>query len=128
MTQEDLDHISNVLRKGTVTWRGRSECLRRARKKVNDGNKTAKGKPVWKYFWKCAECEQWFRDESMMEVDHIVEIGPRPRSIEEVKDYILKMYCGQENLQALCQVCHMKKTKYYVAELKFKRKGARGED
>ena len=121
MDKETLDHISNVLRLGTVTWSGRSECLRRARRYVIEGQ-TKKGKPVRKLHWQCATCMNWFRNESDMEVDHIIEIGKRPSSVDELLAYIKRMYCEQDNLQALCVSCHLKKTGTFVASQKFTRK------
>lgn len=110
MDRDTLKHILNTLRKGTITWNGRTECLRRARKKVFDGQLFKNGKPKWKYHWQCRKCKDWFNDVGMLEVDHIIEIGTEPKDLKEMAEYIGKMYCGQENLQALCQVCHKKKT------------------
>lgn len=109
MKKETLDHILNILREGTVTWGGRSECLRRARKRVEEGL-FKNGKKKIKYYWQCAKCKAWYRDESSLEVDHIVEIGKRPESVDDIVPYIKRMYCDIENLQALCIVCHKKKT------------------
>lgn len=119
VTKETIDFIINVLRQGTIKWPGRAECLRRARKKVLVGE-TKSGKPRYKLHWKCAKCGQWFKDQSEMEVDHIVEIGSFSGSWD---DFINRMYCEQDNLQALCQVCHKKKTiAFNNASLRYRRK------
>lgn len=119
MDKLTLEHILNVLRRGTVTWSGRALCLKRARKRVWDGEVTAKGKRVFKLYWKCAKCEKWFRDEKELEVDHIIEVGSFNGDWNE---YIERLYCEIENLQALCIICHSKKTSGYNAAMKFKRK------
>ncbi len=76
------------------------------------------GKPKYKYYWKCAKCAELFRDEKSMEVDHIIEIGPFNGCLN---DYAERMFCGQDNLQALCVGCHKKKTATN-ASLRFERK------
>jgi len=119
MQEDDIAYILNILRRGTIQWPGRALCLRRARKKVFDGKLTKAGKKVWKYFWQCSICKEWYREESMLEVDHIIEVGPYSGDIHL---YASKLYCGQDNLQALCQVCHQKKTSNFNASLLFKRK------
>lgn len=120
MTDEDIKYIQNLLRQGTVKWSGRAECLKRARKKVLVGHGKKSRKPIYKYHWKCAKCRVWSRDEDSMEVDHIVEIGAYEGCLHK---YAAKMYCGQENLQALCQSCHLKKTLAYSnARIRWNRK------
>lgn len=56
-----------------------------------------------------------------MEVDHIVEVGP----FTNWNEFVPRVFCGQENLQALCTTCHMKKTQLYnSAPFRWKRKTA----
>ncbi len=116
--QETISFILNILRQGTIKWSGRSECLERARKKVHEGKFNKKGERIWKLYWQCAACKEWFRDEASMEVDHIEEIGSFLGSWDHI---IPRIYCGQENLQALCQICHKKKTAIH-AGLRWERK------
>lgn len=109
LTPEDEKFIINILRQGSVKWPGRSECLRRARKKVF-ARKNKKGQSVYKFHWQCATCKEWRRDEKDMEVDHIIEIGPFNG---DWNYFIPRIYARQNNLQALCVICHMKKTRAY---------------
>lgn len=121
LTPDDIRFILNVLRQGTIKWQGRAECLQRARKKVFVRNSKA-GTPIYKYHWQCAECLQWTKDEKEMQVDHIVEIGAFSG---DWNDLIHKMYARpvSEHLQALCLVCHLKKTmKFNSARTRYKRK------
>ncbi len=108
LTPDDEKFIINVLRKGTIKWSGRRECLQRARKKRFE-RLGAKGQKIYKYHWQCSSCERWNRDEKQMEVDHIVEIGS---FTGDWNDLIFKMYARpvKKHLQALCIPCHMKKT------------------
>lgn len=119
LTPDDVNFVKNLLRQGSVKWKGRSECLKRARKRVRVGE-TKTGKAVWKFYWQCAACSEWFRNEKQMEVDHIEEIGPFKGCWT---DYINRVFCSQDNLQALCVACHMKKTtRYNNATIRWKRK------
>lgn len=118
--KKTLDYVLNLLRQGTIKWDGRKRCLRRARKLVHDGTYYQNGNPIKKYFWKCAKCKQWFRDESEMEVDHVVEIGPFNGDLHNYAD---RMYPEDPNaLQALCVLCHSKKTATFNATARFTRK------
>lgn len=118
MDKETQDFIANLLRQGTIKWDGRAECLRRARKKVFV-RVGLKGQKIYKYFWQCALCRVWFRDVGQLEVDHIVEIGPHNG---DLCSFMKRVYCGQDNLRALCIVCHLKKTSGYNAARKYQRK------
>jgi 5-methylcytosine-specific restriction endonuclease McrA len=119
MDKKTVEHIIKYLRKSTITWTGRRDCLRRARKKVFDGQYTKNGKPIYKFHWQCAACREWFKDIKMLEVDHIDQIGPFEGNWD---NYINKMFCEQSNLQALCVVCHKKKTYIGNATIAFKRR------
>lgn len=119
-TEKDLRRlVVNALRQASIIWTGRAECLKRARKKFFV-RRTKHGKAIFKFHWQCAACKKYFRNVGDMEVDHIVEIGGFSGCWNE---YISKMFCGQENLQALCSGCHLKKTMAYSnARLRWKRK------
>ncbi len=121
LTAEDVIFIKNILRRGTTKWKGRAECLRRARKKVfvRIGKK---GQEIFKYHYQCASCKQWYRDQDSLEVDHIIEIGT---FTGDWNDFIEKVYARpvEKHLQTLCLACHLKKTKKFnAAHLKYQRK------
>lgn len=44
-------------------------------------------------------------------VDHIVPIGKQPRSWGEYNEYLAKTFCPASNLQVLCKVCHLEKSR-----------------
>ncbi len=116
MDKEDIEYVKNVLRRGTITWRGTKECLNRGRYK-----KTCPETGRVVYFRDCDKCKAPFKlADKLLEVDHIEEIGSFDGSFDT---YVRKMYCGQENLQALCVSCHAKKTlAFNNARLTFTRK------
>lgn len=124
MDDKTVKHIFNVLRRETVTWHVRKEVLRKARKKVFV-RVGLQGQKIFKFFWKCAMCREWFRNEKEMEVDHIEEIGPfiGPPTAENIGRHVMRIYCDEENLRALCIVCHSRKTSNYNAARRYKRKG-----
>ena len=106
MTREDELFIINLLRQGKVF--------------VRVGQK---GQRIYKYYWQCAKCKEWFRDEKSMEVDHIEEVGPFKGCFDE---YVRRVYCRQSNLQLLCVAHHLAKTlQYSSAREKWKRKRKR---
>lgn len=114
-SKEDIEYIYNLLRQGTVKWSGRAECLRLARKKVLVG-RAKNGNPVYKFHWKCAVCGMWFRNEAELEVDHIVEIGGVTSFNGDWNEMIRKIMPRpvSEHLQAICIVCHTRKTKNFM--------------
>lgn len=113
MDKKTTKYILNILRQGTITWSGRTECLNRGRYKVK-----IEGKSLWAR--NCDLCgEMHLQKNNDLEVDHIIEIGGFKGSWDEI---INRMYCGQENLQALCFSCHKKKSSRYNASLRFQRK------
>jgi 5-methylcytosine-specific restriction endonuclease McrA len=114
--------IINVLRRGTTTWPGRNDCLNLGRRKrVIGKKKNGEDKFLWER--NCDTCMEWFLlKDKMLEVDHIIEIGPFKG---DWGDFVNRMYCGQDNLQALCLVCHSRKTSKFNSSLRFTRKSDR---
>ncbi len=115
----EVRFIQNILREGTIKWQGRSGCLRAARKRVKIGV-YKNGNPQYKFYWQCAKCKRWDKNEKAMEVDHIIEIGPFNGCWNS---YISKVFCPQANLQCLCHSCHLRKTgQYNSAATRWRRK------
>lgn len=119
MDKQTLEYVINVLRRGTTTWQGRNDCLNRGRRKRVVGTyKNGKEKFLWER--QCDHCKEWFLlKDNMLEVDHVIEIGPYKGDLH---DYIERMYCGQDNLQALCIPCHSHKTSGFNSTLRYERK------
>lgn len=118
---DDIKFIINALRQASVKWSGRRAALDSARKRVCIGRVKSgprKGKKKFKFHWQCAKCERWYRNETDVEVDHVVEIGS---FCGDWNRFLLRMFASA--LQVLCVVCHMKKTNQFnAAHLKWKRK------
>ncbi len=122
MDKETVDHIKNVLRQGTITWHVRAKVLNRHRERRPIGfykDKKRSTELKYKWFYPCHQCWEYFETPDTLEVDHIVEIG----SFEgNWHTFIMKMYCVEENLQALCTVCHARKTAKFNSSHRFERK------
>lgn len=106
MDRKTEKFIINLLRRGTLKYPGRREAILRVRKRFKEG-KTRKGKTKWKWWYRCEECDYWFRDESDLEVDHIEEVGEYKGDLH---DYAERMYNFGDNAQAICIKCHRRKT------------------
>lgn len=110
-------HIINVLRRGTTTWKGRTECINRGRYLALNPET---GNQVWH-----RDCDRCGRPtmikDGLLEVDHIKQIGS---FLGDWHKFVLDMYCGQDNLQALCLACHERKTTTENAKMRFQRKRA----
>lgn len=74
----------------------RREVLERARMKRSKLKK-----------YKCAHCKQ---GTEKPKVDHIEPVVDVKKGFQGWDEYITRMFCGVENLQVLCAVCHDKKT------------------
>lgn len=119
MDKKTQKHILNILRQGTVTWHVRNEVLNRGRYRVAVGKfKNGEVKKIW--MRDCDICKEAFAlKDSLLQVDHISAILNFKGNWGE---YIEKMYCPEENLQALCGPCHLVKTAGDLAPLRYERK------
>lgn len=127
MDKKTIKHLISLLRQGTITWYIRNQALNRDRELRLVGQRLS-GKPKYKYFYKCQGCKEFTPHKELLEVDHIEAIGhldiSNPKKIDWSR-YLYRMYCDLDNLQALCNVCHKRKTSKGVASLRFQRKGDR---
>lgn len=124
LTKDDIEFLFNELRRASITWSGRKEVLRMARKKVFV-RRAKNGNAIYKYMWQCAKCSEWFKNQKDMEVDHIVEIGGVSGFTGDWNVTIHNIFPRpvEKHLQVLCCVCHMIKTNQYnSARTKYKRK------
>ena len=124
LTQEDIEFLFNELRKASIKWKGRSELLSLARRKVFV-RRAKNGKPIYKYYWQCAVCSEWVKDIKKVEVDHISEIGGVSGFTGDWNEMISRIFPRpvSEHLQCLCIACHQRKTSLYnSARSRWKRK------
>jgi hypothetical protein len=119
VNKETQLHIINILRQGTITWSGRKECLNRGRRqRVIGKKKDGEDKLLWERV--CDGCGEWhLQKDNDLEVDHIDEVGPFKGCFDI---FIRRMYCLQENLQALCFTCHTRKTSRWNSQRNYTRK------
>lgn len=123
LDKETIEYVINTLRRGTITWEGRTKCLNRGRRKRPTGEffKNGKEKTLWER--DCDLCGEWILlKDDLLQVDHIDEVGPFKG---DWNLFIPRMYCSQDNLQALCFSCHAKKTSAFNASLRFERKSSK---
>lgn len=120
LTSDDIKFLFNELRKASVIWEGRKEVLRLARKKVFVRRSKKSGKAIYKYYWQCAICFQWYKNPADIEVDHIEEIGGITGFTGDWNETISKMFPRpvSEHLQVACIPCHQKKTKKFLCAAK----------
>lgn len=112
MEKITIQYILSVLRRGTITWQGRTECLNKGRYRVVIDNKK-----LWAR--DCDSCgEMHLQKNNDLEVDHILEIGGFKGDWNKI---INTMY-DKKNLQALCFSCHQEKTSNYNSVLRYQRK------
>lgn len=59
--------------------------------------------------FQCTSCGKEFTNKDM-EVDHINPVVDPEKGFVSWDDFINKLFCERENLQALCKPCHKNKT------------------
>lgn len=85
-----------VLRRASLKWPPRNECLANAR--VNRG------------VYRCEICEELFRRHEV-HVDHKEPVIPIAQGFTTWDEYIKRLLCDVSGLQCICSVCHDSKTK-----------------
>lgn len=116
LNTSDIQYIFNELRRASVKWSGRKECLALARKKVFV-RRSAKGKAIFKFHWQCSACLNWVKNDKELEVDHISEIGGPTQFTGDWNETINKIFPRpvEKHLALLCKKCHLRKTRAYMA-------------
>jgi hypothetical protein len=89
------------LRRMTMRYPPRNEALRAAKteKKIN----VSSGRLAQHY--RCAGCGGEFTAKNIC-IDHVIPIIPPGVGFTTWDEYIARMFCPVENLQALCKTCH----------------------
>jgi 5-methylcytosine-specific restriction endonuclease McrA len=106
MDKKTQNLILKKLRDSTRFWHLRNAAAKRAKVKVVVGY-FKNGNRKYKTLFKCAHCKGLF---DKVDIDHIEEVGPFLGSWDE---YIPRLFCELDNLQALCKDCHKEKTAKY---------------
>jgi 5-methylcytosine-specific restriction endonuclease McrA len=93
--------IRSALRGAFRRWQPRYDVLADAYTRVTK-NKTS-GRQAKHY--RCATCKEEF-PQKQMQVDHKEPIG----ALKSWDEFIEKLFCEKDNLQAICKPCHLIKT------------------
>ena len=93
--------ITSTLRAGARRWQPKYETLNAAKteKKINE--KTGR---LAQHF-RCEVCQQEFTAKDM-EVDHILPAVDPSVGFTTWDEFINRLFCEQDNLQAICKACH----------------------
>lgn len=102
--------IISLLRRGTMRWPPRNQCLANAKTKKKRNKKTNR----LAQHYRCNGCKKDFPMKEVC-VDHIQPVVSTSDGFTDFDRYIERMYCSIEGLQVLCNngedSCHAKKTK-----------------
>jgi hypothetical protein len=98
--------IKSLLRAGTMRWGPKYDAIKLAfvRRAVNP--RTGKLCKLHR----CAMCKELF-PQNAIKIDHIQPVVDPKVGFVSWDEYIERMFCEVENLQALCDPCHDNKTK-----------------
>lgn len=86
--------VTSSLRRASLRWYARSECIKSAR--------------VERGLYKCAMCEGLFKQREI-DIDHIKPVVSL-QGFTTWDDFINRLLCKPEELQAICKVCHLSKS------------------
>lgn len=98
--------IVSVLRSGTRRWPPKYETLNEAKTEKKINIKT--GRLAQHYL--CASCNEDFPAKDV-QVDHILDVVDPSVGFIDWNTYISRLFCEKDNLQILCKICHLVKSK-----------------
>lgn len=93
--------IISLLRRGTMRWPPRNECLSNAKTKKKKNKKTNR----LAQHYRCNSCRKDYPLSEVV-VDHIDPVVDVKKGFVNFDVYIERMYCAVEGLQVLCSNCH----------------------
>jgi len=96
--------IINTLRRASYRWKNRGEAKKRYKVKVGEF-KTGRAK----YGYSCAKCKLVFKS-GEVQMDHLYAVVDPIKGFVGFDEYILRMFCDEENFICLCSGCHDEKT------------------
>lgn len=94
--------LRSHLRRLSLRWKPRAECLKRARRTYKGPNKRQK----WEY--QCCICKAWYSGKEV-EADHIVSCGSL-KSFEDLAVFTERLLVEVDGWQCICKTCHNVKT------------------
>lgn len=90
--------LRSGLRRMSVRWPARTQCLHAARRPYCGPDKRRK----WEY--ECAACGEWCHSKDI-EVDHVEPCGSL-RDWDEFQEFARRLFCEADKLRVLCKSCH----------------------
>ena len=94
--------IRSTLRQKSRWWKPITQCKLESRRPYKGPLKRQK------FEYQCNSCKKWF-PEKKINVDHIVGAGSLNCGAD-LPGFVERLFCEQNNLQVLCEVCHNEKT------------------
>lgn len=94
--------IRSTLRQKSRWWKPITQCKLESRRPYKGPLKRQK------FEYQCNSCKKWF-PEKKINVDHIVGAGSLNCGAD-LPGFVERLFCEQDNLQVLCEVCHNEKT------------------
>ena len=98
--------IAKLVSKSREIWR-QSEIYQSVKR-----NSKVPKQPGWFF---CKKCQH---PREVIKIDHIEAIGKQPTEMKKFGEWLERLFCSAENLQALCADCHKEKTKEDCRKLK----------
>lgn len=95
--------IRATLRQKSRWWKPIKNVKLKARRAYKGQSKRQK------YEYQCNRCKKYF-PEKLINVDHIIPIG-KLNCANDLPNFVERLFCEEDNLQVLCNICHDKKTK-----------------
>lgn len=95
--------IRSALRNKSRWWKPITQCKMQSRRAYKGPLKRQK------FEYQCNECKNWFPEKNI-NVDHRVPAGSLNNG-DDLKGFVERLFCEQEDLQVLCSDCHDVKTK-----------------
>ena len=95
--------IRSALRQKSRWWKPITQCRMASRRPYKGTNKRQK------FEYQCNQCKNWFPDKETA-VDHKIPAGSLNNG-DDLKGFVERLFCEQEDLQVLCKGCHDVKTK-----------------
>lgn len=98
--------IRSLLRRGSVRWSPRAKIVSDAF--VENGVNPDTGRRCKLH--RCSSCSALVAKKDMV-ADHIIPVVDPVMGFTNWDDFIHRLFCEMDNLQAICKVCHAAKTK-----------------
>ncbi len=94
--------IKSCLRRASRWWKPIANVRLKARRNYKGPLKRLK------YEYQCNVCKDWF-PATQIQIDHILPVGSLNKA-EDLPGVVERLFCEEDNLQAICSSCHTSKS------------------